>query len=70
MNHLMTDGVNSGLRLTLIPPGSEKVYKLLDTSPPDFLTKRSVRSIMGVSSRSKSGFGEAAFRVRSAMLRL
>ena len=45
----MTDDVNSGRKLTALPPGSVKVYNRPASSPPAFRTKSSVSSNNGVS---------------------
>ena len=45
----MTEGVNSGLRLTRLPPGSLKVYMRVASSPPDLRRNSSVGSRSGVS---------------------
>ena len=45
----MADDVNSGRRLTLLPPGSVKVYMRAASSPPDFRRNSSVGSRRGVS---------------------
>ena len=62
MNHLMTDGVNSGLRLTLIPPGSEEGIEAaghLAARLPDeevgALDNRGIETV-------KSGFSKTTFR--------
>ena len=58
----MTDEVNSGRRLTIVPPGPAKEKSWLASSPPDLRTNSSVSSRRGVSMRWKPPWRKHAVR--------